>query len=155
MKLIIIAAVNKKRVIGREGKLPWSIPEDLKRFKELTTGHTILMGRKTFESIGKPLPNRQNVVLSSKRIKGVETYTSLELALDVLHNEDIVFVIGGGEIYSQTLTRANEIFLTIVNNDMDGDTFFPSYEDFIDSHFMLVFEEQHDGYSFKNYKRVN
>ena len=151
MKLIIIAALNKKRVIGKDGRLPWHISEDLKRFKRLTLGHTVLMGRKTYESMGKPLVDRRNVVLTSKNISGVETYSSIGTALDALKEEENVFVIGGGEIFGQFLDHADELRLTFVDNDMDGDVLFPSYEHLIGSRFSLVNEEQHDGFVFRDY----
>ncbi len=103
MKLIIIAALNKKRVIGHNGKLPWHISEDLKRFKRLTIGHAVLMGRKTFESMGKPLPDRRNVVLSSKKIPGVETYSTVAAALGALKDQEKIFMIGGGKIFERVL----------------------------------------------------
>jgi dihydrofolate reductase len=151
MKLIIIAAVNPKRVIGKNGALPWHISEDMKRFKLLTTGHTVLMGRKTFESIGRVLPKRRNVVLSSRPIPDVETYASLEAALGSLHEEEKVFVIGGGELYAQTLPIADEVCLTLVDDDTDGDVFFPPYEDVLNRQFTLRFEERHEGFVFKDY----
>ena len=106
MKLVLIAALTRRRVIGAGGRIPWHLSEDLKRFKRGTTGHTVLMGRKTFESIGKLLPNRRNVVLSSRPVPGVETYASLDEALASLKDESQVFVIGGGTLYAQTLERA-------------------------------------------------
>ncbi len=151
MKLIIIAALNKKRVIGHNGKLPWHISEDLKRFKKLTVGHTVLMGRKTFESMGKPLPDRRNVVLASKEIPGVETYPTITAALGVLRDQEKIFVIGGGKIFEQFLDMADELHLTLVDIEVDGDTFFPSYEHLIGTHFMLVNEEKHEGYTFQDY----
>ena len=151
MKLIIIAALNKKRVIGNNGKLPWHISEDLKRFKKLTVGHTVLMGRKTFESMGKPLPDRRNVVLSSKKIPGVETYSTIAAALAALKKEKKIFVIGGGKIFEQFLDRVDELRLTLVDIGVDGDTFFPSYEHLIGTRFMLVNEEKHEGYTFRDY----
>lgn len=154
MKLIIIAAVNKRRVIGKGGRLPWHISDDLRRFKQLTTGHAVLMGRKTFESIGRPLSKRRNVVLSRRPLPEVETYSSLEEALNALEGESQVFVIGGGELYRQTLPLADELFLTIVDNEMDGDVFFPPYEDLLTRSFVLDFEEKHDGYAFANYLKV-
>lgn len=152
MKLIIIAAVNLNRVIGVNGKLPWHIPEDLKRFKNLTSGHTVLMGRKTWESLGKALSNRRNVVISRSKISDVESYQTIETALDELKNEEKVFVIGGGEIYSQLLKKADEIFLTIVENKISGDTFFPEYENILREKFILFSEEKFDGYKFENYR---
>jgi dihydrofolate reductase len=153
MKLIIIAALNRKRVIGKDGKLPWHISEDMKRVKQLTTGHTILMGRKTYESLGKPLPNRRNVVLSSKTIPGVETYQSLDSALTALSGQDKVFVFGGGKVFAETLHKADEMYLTVVDQDIDGDTFFPPYEEIIKTNFTLVREEKHTGFVFLDYSR--
>ncbi|MGA7160178.1 MAG: dihydrofolate reductase [Bacteroidota bacterium] len=151
MKLIVIAALNKKRVIGNKGKLPWHISEDLQRFKRLTVGHAVLMGRKTFESMGKPLTGRRNVVLTSKLIPGIETYRTIPAALTALKEQEKVFVIGGGNVFEQFLGRADELYLTIVDIDVDGDTFFPSYEHLIGTHFSLVNEEKHEGYTFRDY----
>lgn len=151
----MIAAVSRNRVIGTDGKLPWHISEDLKRFKRLTTGHPVLMGRKTFESLGKPLPNRRNVVLTSRQIQGVETYSSLPMALDALKDEEKVFVIGGGDLYAQLLERADELHLTILDRDAEGDTFFPPYEHLIAAHFRQTYREEHDGYAFVDYVRVD
>ncbi|MGA9406903.1 MAG: dihydrofolate reductase [Bacteroidota bacterium] len=151
MKLIIIAALNRKGVIGSNGKLPWHISEDLKRFKRLTVGHTVLMGRKTFESMGKPLTGRRNVVLTSKSVPGVETYPTIAAAISALKGEEKIFVIGGGKIFEQFLDKANELFLTIVDNDLDGDTFFPSYKHLIGTRYTLVAEEKHDGFTFRDY----
>lgn len=154
MKLIIIAAFNHKRVIGKDGKLPWHIPDDLKRIKRLTTGHTILMGRRTYESLGRPLPNRRNVVLTSQSLENVETYKSVPDALEALKNEEKVFVFGGGEIFGQFLEKADEWLLTIVDQNVEGDTFFPPYEHLIGSRFLLVGKEEHEGFRFLDYKKV-
>jgi dihydrofolate reductase len=154
MTLAIIAAIGKNRVIGKSGKLPWHISEDLKRFKKLTSGHTILMGRKTFESIGKPLSNRRNVVISSKQIPHVETYPSVDAALKGLADEERVFVIGGGQVYAQLLDRADELYLTFVDVRVDGDAFFPPYEHLLGERFALVHHEAHDGFAFADYVRV-
>lgn len=154
MKLVIIAALGRNRVIGKDGKLPWHISEDLKRFKCLTTGHTVLMGRKTFESLGKPLPNRRNVVLTSQEISGVETYPTLAQALHALEQEEKVFVIGGGEVFAQLLDQADELHLTLVDKDVEGDTYFPPYEHLIGARFKLVSREEHDGFVFEDYVRV-
>ena len=154
MKLAIIAAIGKNRIIGVGGKLPWHISEDLKRFKRLTTGHAVLMGRKTFESIGKPLPNRRNVVITSKHIPHVETFSSIEAALQALAGEERVFVIGGGQIYSRLLEQADELYLTLVDNEVDGDTYFPPYEHLLGSKFSNVSEEARDGYRFADYQRI-
>ena len=154
MKLIIIAALNHKRVIGKDGNLPWHISEDLKRIKRLTTGHTILMGRRTFESLGKPLPNRRNVVLTSRTLSGVETYKTIPEALEALKDQEKVFIFGGGDVFGQLLEKADEWLLTIVDNDIDGDTFFPPYEHLIGNGFLLVGKEEHDGFRFLDYRKV-
>lgn len=154
MKLIIIAAISRNRVIGKDGKMPWHISEDLKRFKQLTTGHTILMGRKTYESLGKALPNRRNVVLSSKDIPDVETYHSLADVLIALEKEEKVFVIGGGELYAQLLDQADELHLTLVDQEVAGDTFFPPYEHLIGTMYKLTNKEARDGFTFVDYERV-
>ncbi len=154
MNLIIIAALTKNRVIGKDGKIPWHIPEDLKRFKELTSGHTVLMGRKTYESLGRPLPNRRNVVLTSKALTGVETYSTLAQALQALKDEERVFVIGGGRVFAELLESADELRLTIVDRIVEGDTFFPRYENLVERDFRLVMKEEHPGYAFVYYERM-
>lgn len=151
MKRFIIAALNNKRVIGKDGNIPWHISEDLKRFKNLTTGSTVLMGRKTFESIGKSLPNRRNVIISSRKISEVETFHSLGEAFEALKNEEKVFIIGGGEIYQQTIKEVDGLFLTIVENEVDGDSYFPPFEHLLGTIYHLEKEEKHDGYTFRDY----
>jgi len=138
MKLIIIAALASNRVIGRNGDLPWNLPEDLAHFKQLTTGHAVLMGRKTYESMGAPLVNRKNVVLSAKPIPGVETYHSLNDALAALQGQENVFVIGGGRVFNDTLSLADELYLTTVEYDVEGDTFFPEYKALVEKDFTVV-----------------
>jgi dihydrofolate reductase len=148
VKKIILAAVAHNRVIGNNGKMPWYIPEDLQHFKQLTTGHTILMGRKTFESIGHPLPHRRNIVLSSQLISGIETFSSLDAAFHAFASEEKVFIIGGGAVFAQTLLLADEFYLTLIDKDFAGDTFFPEYEQFLKQHFTLVEEDIRDGFRF-------
>ena len=155
MKILMIAALDRNRVIGRDGKLPWHISEDLKRFKRLTKGHVVLMGRKTYESLGKPLPDRRNVVLSSGPIPGVESYRSLAEALRALKDERTVFVIGGGEVFRQALPIADGLHLTIVDGEHEGDTFFPEYEHLIGTTFEITVHEDHEGFSFVDYKRLD
>ncbi len=157
MKLILIAALNKNRVIGKNGKIPWRIPEDLQRFKQFTTHHTVLMGRKTLESIGTPLLNRKNVVVSKQKIvsQNVELYSSLESALSHLQTEEKIFIIGGGEIFRQTIDRADELLLTIVDNDELGDTFFPEYEHLIGEKFVESYSQQMNGFQFRDYKKLS
>jgi dihydrofolate reductase len=154
VKLAIIAAVAQNRAIGVGGRLPWHISEDLKRFKRLTMGHAILMGRKTFESIGRPLPGRRNIVLSSHPLTGVETYSTLNAALDALADQERVFVIGGGQLYAQLLERADEIYLTLVHTEVEADTYFPPYKNVLHNQFGLVHREDHDGFTFLDYHRT-
>ena len=153
MKLVLIAAIARNRVIGKNGKLPWHIPEDLKRFKQLTTGHTVVMGRNTFDSLSKPLSGRVNIVITSKCINGVRTYPSLEYALQALKNEVEVFVIGGSRIFADALKYADELRLTLVDQDPAGDTYFPPYEDYVKNNFQLMQEEYNLGFSFRHYVR--
>ena len=154
MKLAIIVAIAHNRVIGKDGKLPWHISEDLKHFKRLTTGHAVLMGRKTFESIGRPLPNRRNVVISSTPQPGVETYRSIPEALEALKDQEKVFVIGGGQLYACLLDSVEELYLTLVDKNIEGDTFFPPYEQLLGTRFREVVREEHEGYRFVDYQRV-
>jgi dihydrofolate reductase len=128
MIISIIAAVASNGVIGKEGKLPWNLPADLRRFRELTVGHLLIMGRKTYESIGRPLPERRTIVVSRRlgfAAEGVVTAGSLSRALDLAAGEEEVFVCGGGEIYRQALPLADRIYLTLLDSPWDGDTFFP------------------------------
>jgi len=153
VKLILIAAIARNRVIGKNGKLPWHIPEDLARFKQLTTGHTVIMGRKTFDSLDKPFPNRVNIVITSNVINGVKSYPSLEFALQALNNEKEVFVIGGGRVYTNALRFADELRLTLLDRDVDGDTYFPPYQEILKRNFRLIKEEHGTGVTFAHYIR--
>jgi dihydrofolate reductase len=126
--LSIIVAVAENGVIGGGNQLLWKLSSDLKRFKELTTGHPIIMGRKTFESIGRALPNRRNIVVTRQggyAKEGIETAPSLEDAIMRVAGEPEFFVIGGGELYRQALPHANRIYLTRVHKPFEGDTTFP------------------------------
>jgi len=154
VRLALIAALAGNRVIGKDGKLPWHISEDLKRFKRLTTGHPVLMGRKTFEALGRPLANRRNIVLTRKPAPGIESYDSVAAALTALVNEDLVFVLGGGEIYAQLIANADLLYLTEIEKDYDGDTYFPPYRHLIGVLFKLINEEKHPGFAFRDYERI-
>src|SRR3990172_7027461 len=125
-----IAAMSLNRVIGVGNKIPWHLPEDFKWFKKITTGHVIVMGRKTFESIGQPLPNRETVVLSRSQFStpGVKTIHSLE-ALPALSDGREIFICGGAQIYAQALPLCSDLYLTLVKRTVEGDAFFPSFED--------------------------
>lgn len=125
-----IAAMSLNRAIGNGNQIPWHLPEDFKWFKATTTGHVLVMGRKTFESIGKPLPNREIIVLSRSAFvhPGVKTIRSLE-ELPALAGDRQVFICGGAQIYEQTLPLCAELFLTLVKREVAGDAFFPKFED--------------------------
>lgn len=122
--------MSLNRVIGNGNQIPWHLPEDFKWFKATTTGHIIVMGRKTFESIGKPLPNRETIVLSRSAWShpGVKTIHNLE-ELPALAGDKQVFICGGAQIYEQTLPRCSELFLTLVKREIPGDAYFPKFED--------------------------
>jgi len=133
MIVSLIAAVSDNRVIGKDNALPWKLSEDLKRFKALTTGHTIVMGRLTFESIGRPLPRRRSIVLTSNsswKSEGVDRAGSLEEAIGMasVAMETELFIIGGEKVYKDSLNRADRIYLTRVSGDFEGDAFFPEFD---------------------------
>ncbi|MFQ5707057.1 MAG: dihydrofolate reductase [bacterium] len=161
-EIVIIAAMaEKNRVIGKEGELPWHLSEDLRRFKQLTLGHAVLMGRKTFESIvrrlGKPLPDRRNLVLTRSKSfpkhPEVETFPSMAAALEAIADKPTVFVIGGETVFKETLELADRLELTLVAGDYQGDAFFPEYEPLIGKRFHLVAKEEREGYRFERYER--
>lgn len=154
MRLALIAAIAPNRVIGRAGTLPWKIPEDLQRFKRLTTGKAVLMGRRTYASLGKPLAHRRNVVVSARDIPEVESYRSVEQALEALKGEDTVFVIGGARLYAALLDRADELYFTLLDNPVEGDTLFPPFEHLLTARFRETFREAHPGFTFVNYARL-
>lgn len=124
----IVVAISQNNAIGKNNQLLWHLPADLKHFKAITSGHAVIMGRKTYESIGKPLPNRRNIVVSTQKnlhIDGVEIVNSIDEAFALCENEDEVFVIGGAEIYRLSLNRVDRIFLTTVHATFEADAFFP------------------------------
>lgn len=132
MRVTIIAAVAANGVIGRDNALPWRLPEDLRRFKRLTTGHVVVMGRKTFESLGRPLPGRRNIVVSRNpqyRPAGAEVAADLFAALRLAADEAEVFVIGGGEVFREALRLADRLELTLVEAEVEGDTTFPPVDE--------------------------
>ena len=130
MKITIVAAIASNNVIGQKNSLPWDIPEDLKRFKQLTSGHTILMGRKTFDSIGRPLPNRINIVMTKDtnyQKEGVEIVFDEREALNLIKDlNQEVFIIGGSKIYELFEPWATSLMITRVLKDFEGDAFFPN-----------------------------
>lgn len=155
MTLALIVAHDPNLVIGLEGGMPWHFSEDLKHFKRTTMGHPMIMGRGVFEELNeKPLPGRENIVLSRTRnYDHVLTYSSLEKALESLSDEELVFVIGGGEVYRQTIDRADLLYVTEVHQEFEGDTFFPEYRDKISSEWEEVEREDGELLSFITYRR--
>jgi dihydrofolate reductase len=125
-----IAAMSENRVIGNGGKIPWHLPEDFKWFKTSTMGGILVMGRKTYESIGRPLPGRDTYVLSrqAREIRGVHSFTDLSV-LDHLDTDQTIWIAGGGEIYEQMLPKCSELYLSRVHREVEGDAFFPMFED--------------------------
>jgi dihydrofolate reductase len=129
MIVSIIAAMAENRVIGRNGAIPWDLPDDRRRFRSLTMGHPVIMGRRTFEAIGHPLPGRRNIVLTRQahyRAEGCDVAHDLRSALEACEGSTEVFIIGGAEIYRQALPFAGRIYLTIVHAEISGDAFFPT-----------------------------
>lgn len=160
LQLIAIAALDRKRGIGIGGKLPWRVPADLKRFSALTRGHTVVMGRKTWDSLGekyRPLPERTNVVISRSvtTLAGAEVFSSPEAFLDSVRQgalvlpSERVWVIGGGEIYRQMLSMCELLELTCVEGDYQVDAYFPEFE----HSFEKLSEERHEGFSFERWGR--
>lgn len=145
----IIAAIDDKRGIGKANKLPWHISEDLKRFKDITNGHALIMGRNTFESIGEPLPHRKNIVVTSDtefRPEGVTVAGSIDEALEKAGGD--VFVIGGAQVFNQTIGIADKLYLTQVEGDFGCDSFFPDYSEFGKETFIGAGEENGIRYKF-------
>lgn len=137
MTVTIIAAMAENRVIGKDGAMPWHLPDDLARFKAITLGHPVIMGRKTFASIGKPLPGRFNIVLSRQEAyapEGVAVARTLAEALALAGTAGEVFICGGGEVYREALPLADHIHLTVVHRPFEGDTTFPGLPaDFVET----------------------
>lgn len=134
MRIAMIAAMAKNRVIGLDNDMPWRLPDDLKFFKKTTTGKPVIMGRKTFESIGsRPLPNRPNLVISRQAdfvAEGATVFSSVEDAIASTDSVEEVIIMGGGQLYKQMLPQADKLYLTLINADIDGDTLFPDWTEF-------------------------
>ena len=158
----IIAAAGENDALGKNNKLIWYLPEDLKRFKKLTSGHAIIMGRKTFESMPKALPNRRNIIITRNKnylAKEAEVCSNVEDAISLVKNDLQPFIIGGGEIYRQSMALANRIELTRIHKEFDADTFFPNIPD---SKWKLISTESHSdfksnnlNYSYLTYIKIN
>ena len=155
MQIILIAAFTDNRVLGKDNRLIWHLPEDLKNFKRLTSGHPVIMGRKTFESLGKPLPNRTNIVITRNadfQSDGCVVVNSLKNALQKAEEigAEKTFVIGGGEIYAQALPIADLMYLTHVHTTLEGDTFFPEFstEDWVETERKSFEKDEKHAYDF-------
>ena len=151
-RLIAIVGMASNRVIGKNGTLPWHLPEDLKFFKKTTMGHPILMGRKTFESIGKPLPGRQNIVLSSTLPprEGVDVIRNFGELAQVCESSQTVFLIGGAQLFDTLLPQCDGLYLTWIEHPYEGDTWFPEFEDLFEAPEIIGSGE---GMEFRYYKR--
>lgn len=156
MSLSLIAAISENNCIGKNNTLPWHIPEDLKHFKKITAGKTVLMGRKTWDSIPerfRPLPDRKNIVITKQSEiifpEGVDVFHSIEDAL-YAHKGEKIIVIGGGNIYEQTISLADTLYITHVRQTVDGDAFFPVIDPTI---WKETEREDHEGFSFVTYKK--
>jgi dihydrofolate reductase len=157
----LVVAMSENRVIGRNGGLPWRLPDDLKHFKQITVDHTVIMGRKTFDEVKHPLDNRRNVVISRNREfhpHGVTVVPTLAEALALGATESEVFVIGGGEVFKLALPRADRLYLTVVHAQIEGDTYFPEFDA---AAWVLEDEERHEAdarhaypFTFRNYQRI-
>ncbi|OEH92823.1 dihydrofolate reductase [Bacillus solimangrovi] len=158
----LLVAVDKNRLIGKENELPWHLPEDLKYFKRVTMGKTIVMGRKTFESIGRPLPGRDNVVLTTRKgyqPEGVFVYHSInEIVNKMKDQNDEVFFIGGAEIFNQVLQFADKLYITKIDESFEGDIYFPSFNEdewrLVTSEKGLKNEKNPYDYYFQLYERI-
>lgn len=153
VKLIAMVAMTSDRIIGKGNDLPWHLPEDLKLFKKTTSGFPIVMGRKTYDSIGRPLPNRQNIVITRDKAwsaEGVDVVHGPEGVKELDLRNEKVFIIGGAEIYSLFLPHLDELLVSHVYQDYDGDTRFPEFEEFFDSYEVL---EKFEDFELRRYTK--
>jgi len=143
MTITAVVAISENHVIGKDNKLLWYLPNDLKHFKEITTGHAVIMGRKTFDSVGKPLPRRRNIIVTRQaiNIEGCEVVHSVEAALALCADEQEVFIVGGAEIYKQSMHLTDRIYLTIIHKEFEGDSFFPELNK---AEWQEVYREDHE-----------
>jgi len=126
-----VVAIGENNAIGKDNQLLWRLPADLKHFKEITSGHTVIMGRKTYDSVGKPLPNRRNIIITRNKdleIPGVEIVASMDEALALCQEEEEVYVIGGAQIYASSMHLTDKIYLTRVHQSFEADSFFPEID---------------------------
>jgi len=161
MRISLISALANNNVIGRNNRLPWQLPADLRRFKQLTLGKPIIMGRKTHESIGRLLPDRHNIIISREpeyQVEGATVVNGLDEALAAAGDVDEVMIVGGANIYFQFLPRADRMYLTLIHADFEGDAFFPAYNR---REWRTIVEEHHPAdeenpwpYSFLTLQRI-
>lgn len=152
-RITLVAALGRNHVIGRDGAMPWHLPEDLRQFKALTLGHPLVMGRRTFDSIGRPLPGRRTIVITrsvSWAHPGVETAHSFADAISLAGPADEVFVVGGGEIYRQALPWAHRMILTQVDAEPEGDTTFPTWDA---EQWQVTEQRPHEGFAVATHER--
>ena len=130
MTVTIVVAISENYAIGKNNQLLWHMPADLKHFKQITSGHTVIMGRKTYDSVGKPLPNRRNIIITRQEITipGCEVVKSVDDALELCTNEEEVFIVGGAEIYKLAMPKTARIYLTIIHHSFEADTLFPEID---------------------------
>ena len=143
MTLSLVVAASSNNVIGRDGGLPWHLPDDLRQFKRLTTGKAVIMGRSTYESIGRPLPDRRNIVMTRNAdyvADGCDVVSSVSEAMDAVEGAEEVMIIGGGQVYRDFLPLADRIYLTRVQAEVEGDTYFPEIDE---AAWRLVSSEHH------------
>ena len=156
-EFIIIVAISQNGVIGRDGRLPWHLPSDLKHFKKTTMNYPIIMGRKTFDSIGKPLPGRNNIVLSrnsSLLLPGCAVVHSIEEALELCREDDKVFIIGGADIFNDCLPITDTIIVTALEREVDGDVFFPEIDPAVFKQTEAINHDLEEPYSIIRYERI-
>ena len=149
MRISLIAAMGKNRVIGKDNSLIWKLPEDMKRFRELTTGKPVIMGRKTFESIGRALPNRKNIVITrdkNYKAKGCTVVNSVKEALKAAKDADEVMIIGGSQVYQEFIPIANKMYITLIDKDFEGDAYFPEFDE---AEWKEAKKEEHSNNDFK------
>lgn len=149
MLISLIAAIGKNRFIGKDNSLPWKLPQDMKRFKELTLGKPVIMGRKTFESISKPLPHRKNIIITRDKnymAEGCIVVHSAKDALKAARGNEEVMVIGGEQIFKEFLPHANKMYLTLIDERFEGDVFFPEYNK---NEWEEVYREEHKNDKYK------
>jgi dihydrofolate reductase len=131
MTVTIVVAIGENNAIGKDNELLWYLPKDLRHFKTITNGHTVIMGRKTFESVGKPLPNRRNIIITRNtdlQIEGAEVVHTIEDALELAKEAGEVFIIGGEEIYKIAMKHTDKIYLTVVHENFEADAYFPEID---------------------------